>query len=93
VYEVGGEVVEAIGTTAVFCPADPKSSKDKFLLNLSATAAKQLSDAAPGATVVTADVCTISASVSSSSGKHSPLFHSYRRDGAKSGRNLTFVRV
>ena len=78
-YEVGAEVLEEIGPSAMFLPK--KGVPQKYLLNMSKTAQTQIEAVCPMATCVCADLCTIES-------KH---FHSYRRDGEKAGRNLTFV--
>ncbi|NDC39892.1 MAG: laccase domain-containing protein, partial [Proteobacteria bacterium] len=75
-YEVGAEVLEAIGASAVATP----SLCGRALLSLTATALAQLSEL--GVTEVCAsERCTIS----------DPRLHSFRRDGAPVGNNLTFV--
>lgn len=75
-YEVGSEVIEAIPGVAYASPGT------KYFLDLPGTAAAQiqatLSDLTP---VHWCGVCTIS----------DTRFHSYRRQGDRAGRNLTFI--
>lgn len=74
-YEVGEEVIEALGPKAVFKP----SQNGKYLLSLEQTAIAQIvadSDTQP--LIAKASICTIS----------SQAFHSFRRDGKESGRNI-----
>lgn len=80
-YEVGREVVEAIGTSGVYKPSS--RGKDSFLLDTAASAANQLRQHMPVATTVSvAGVCTIS----------DARFYSFRRQGeASGGRGVTFV--
>lgn len=78
-YEVGKEVLDAIGASAVARPCG--LSPGKYLLDTAATAACQLRIAESELAVRSAGICTISDS----------LFHSYRREGDRSGRCLTFV--
>lgn len=78
-YEVGSEVLEAIGSQSVFAPSPHRS--DAFLLDTAATAIKQLRDECPNIQVFGADVCTIG----------DKRFHSFRRDGQEAGRAVTFV--
>jgi copper oxidase (laccase) domain-containing protein len=80
-YEVGAEVIEDIGDTAVF---DARTgSPDKYLLDTAATAIHQVQLVCPDCSIACADICTI----------EDTRFHSFRRDGTASGRNLTFVTV
>ena len=80
-YEVGAEVIEDIGDTAVF---DAQTSRpDKYLLDTAATAIHQVQLVCQDCLIACADICTI----------EDTRFHSFRRDGAASGRNLTFVTV
>jgi len=78
-YEVGSEVVEAIGETASYRGAS--NSGGKYLLDTAKTAARQLAQLAPGLPCHTASLCTI----------EDQRFHSFRRDGESAGRCLTFV--
>ena len=75
-YEVGSEVITAVGTPAVASAA----SNEKFLFDLAATATQELN--ARGITeIVVAEICTIS----------NERFHSFRRDKEKTGNNLGFL--
>ena len=78
-YEVGEEVVEAIGASAV----TRSSSSGRALLDTAATACKQLLEFLPEKSVHRAGVCSIG----------DARFHSYRRDGERAGRNLTFIMM
>ena len=78
-YEVGSDVIEAIGVSAVF--QELPHRQGKYLLNTVATAVRQLQGAYSGVIVHAAEVCTIS----------DPRFHSFRRDAERSGRCVTFV--
>jgi copper oxidase (laccase) domain-containing protein len=78
-YEVGVEVLSAIGAQSVFVPATHRA--DCFLLDTAATAVRQLRDECPDLQVFAADICTIS----------DTRFHSFRRDGEAAGRAITFV--
>jgi YfiH family protein len=75
-YEVGEEVVKAIGETALATALAP----GKFLLDLVATTQSQLGRSGIKA-VHSAELCTIS----------DQRFHSFRREGAGVGNNLAFV--
>ena len=77
-YEVGAEVIDALGTSAV---ATPGGDRGKFLLDLSATAQQRLYASVSGITVAVSKFCTIS----------DGRFHSFRRDGDRAGRSLSFV--
>lgn len=77
VYEVGGEVVEAIGASAAYRP----STNGKFLLDTAETASAQIRAVLPSQGVEMSGVCTIS----------DVRFHSHRRDGDRAGRSITFV--
>ena len=80
-YEVGAEVIEDIGDTAVF---DAQTSRpDKYLLDTAATAIHQVQLVCQDCLIACSDICTI----------EDTRFHSFRRDGSPSGRNLTFVTV
>ena len=75
-YEVGSEVIEAIGDSAVF-----HRFGNKIILNLSATAERQVRNIAPYAKFVESGLCTIS----------NLDFHSFRRDRENRGSNLAFL--
>lgn len=77
-YEVGPEVIEQIGESAVHV-TDPITQR--ALLDTAATAARQVRGCAPEAWVTVAEICSID----------DERFHSYRRDGDAAGRALTFV--
>jgi copper oxidase (laccase) domain-containing protein len=77
-YEVGSEVVTAIGASAV---ASPAPCQNKFLLDTAETAMRQLKEAMPTGSFISAGICTIS----------DARFHSFRRDGDQAGRSITFV--
>jgi copper oxidase (laccase) domain-containing protein len=74
-YEVGQEVIEAIGESAVF----ERYPDGRLYLDTALTAAKQLRAAAPGIAIAISGICTISDS----------RFHSYRRSGDLAGRCVT----
>ncbi|MFO0416499.1 MAG: laccase domain-containing protein [Pseudomonadota bacterium] len=74
-YEVGLEVIEAIGESAVF----ERSPDGRLYLDTALTAAKQLRAAAPGIAIAISGICTIS----------DKRFHSYRRSGDLAGRCVT----
>ncbi len=76
-YEVGHEVVEAIGETCCI------QSSASLLLDLPRTAAAQLRRVAPGVKVYDSGICTI----------ENADFHSYRREGAGAGRNFAYLAV
>ncbi|MCB0310245.1 MAG: polyphenol oxidase family protein [Bdellovibrionales bacterium] len=77
-YEVGSEVIDAIGDDAV-CK---ERGSQKYLLGLAETAHRILDNfLGPRLIVERASLCTI----------ESPLFHSFRRDNERAGRNLMFV--
>lgn len=78
-YQVGKEVVSAIGKSAVYL----EKHEGKFHLDLSATALAQVRQVDPSADIHCAKVCTIS----------DVGFHSFRRDGVASGRNLSFFVI
>lgn len=79
-YEVGPEVVAALGAAACVRPGRAGRS----LLDLAGTAAAQLRAAGvSSASIYTSGICTI----------EELCFHSYRRDGEAAGRNLTFVAL
>jgi copper oxidase (laccase) domain-containing protein len=76
-YEVGREVVDAIGSTAV-CHT---SGGGVILLDTAETARAQLTRYLAYEAIHCSGVCTIS----------DARFHSFRRDGESAGRSLTFV--
>jgi hypothetical protein len=76
-YEVGDEVISAIGASASYTLGAP----GKYMLNLQSTVTAQLLRWNGAMSVAGADVCTISCE----------KLHSYRRDGSQSGRGVTFV--
>jgi len=79
-YEVGDDVIESLkGRNAVY--SEVAGSPGKYLLDTGATAARQLARAVPSLEISISEVCTI----------RDTTFHSYRRDGAKAGRNVTFI--
>ena len=80
-YEVGREVIDAIGITAAHLSSG--SSSDRFYLDTAGTAINQLRSCVPEIRVVSSGLCTIS----------DPRFHSYRRDGEMAGRSVTLVRL
>ena len=76
VYQVGSEVIDAIGDDAVH-----RVVNGKITLNLAASAAGKIRKIAPQAQIVESGLCTIS----------NTDFHSYRRDGEDRGSNLAFL--
>jgi len=74
-YEVGEEVIAAIGTTAVFTHAE------KTMLDLTKTALKELAPFLGTAEIWSSKICTMA----------DTGFYSYRREGKNAGRNLTVV--
>lgn len=78
-YEVGTEVIEALGTNAIAAPHP--AIPEKFFLSLQGTARKIILKDHPAATIWSSDLCTIADN----------RFHSYRRDGSSFGSNLAFV--
>jgi copper oxidase (laccase) domain-containing protein len=78
-YEVGLEVLEAIGPSSVATPSHEREGA--WLLDTALTAIRQLREECPTIQAVGAEVCTID----------DTRFHSFRRDGEKAGRALTFV--
>ncbi|MEY4667534.1 MAG: Laccase domain protein yfiH [Pseudomonadota bacterium] len=76
-YEVGSEVVEAIGETASYRNA----ANGKFLLDTAETAAAQIRTVLPAKPIERSGICTIG----------DTRFHSHRRDGERAGRSITFV--
>jgi len=78
-YQVGPEVIDAIGSTAVY--AQPDLATDRYLLDTVETSIRQLRAIAPQVAIHAARVCTIS----------DYQFHSHRRDGELAGRCVSFV--
>lgn len=78
-YEVGPEVLEAIGSSGVATPSHEREGA--WFLDTALTAIRQLQDECSTIQAVGAEVCTI----------NDTRFHSFRRDGEKAGRALTFV--
>ncbi len=76
-YEVGAEVIAALGEHALIHPR----SDGKALLDLGATCERMVRALYPEAVIYHSGLCTICGS----------NLHSYRRDGASSGRNLSYV--
>jgi copper oxidase (laccase) domain-containing protein len=77
VYEVGLEVIEAVGSSASYRPG----RDGRYLLDTARTASQQLCEVMPAQAVEISGICTIVDS----------RFHSYRRDGELAGRAITFV--
>ncbi len=78
-YEVEMDVIAAIGDSAVYRPAPSRTGK--YLLDTVATSIKQLANFLSEQAVYSPRMCTIS----------DLRFHSYRRDGSRSGRCMSFV--
>ena len=79
-YEVGPEVLDALGPLAVCLPNPPR--KEHFLLFLEESAERAVREVCGARAVVrSCGVCTIS----------DRSFHSHRRDAEAAGRNLAFV--
>jgi copper oxidase (laccase) domain-containing protein len=78
-YEVEIDVIAALGDSAVYRPVSLVPGK--YLLDTVATSIKQLRNSLREESIHAAQVCTMS----------DKRFHSYRRDGAQSGRCMTFV--
>jgi copper oxidase (laccase) domain-containing protein len=76
-YEVGREVIDAIGSSAVY----RETPDGRYLLDTAATAANQVQAGVPHLPVEISGVCTISDS----------RFHSFRRQAESCGRSVTFV--
>ena len=76
-YQVGPEVIEAIGSTAV-CT---KTADGRYLLDTAQTAIRQLRVISPAIKAEAAGICTIS----------DERFHSFRRQGEGCGRSVTFI--
>lgn len=78
-YEVGQEVVEAIGSSSHYTPLP----NGKALLDTGLTAQNQLSEFVSRERIDLSGICTIV----------DHRFHSHRRDGETAGRALTFLVV
>jgi copper oxidase (laccase) domain-containing protein len=78
-YEVGPEVIEAVGRT---CCSQPGVG-DRSLLDLAGTAAAQIQRFRPGLRVLVTGISTMK----------DERFFSYRRDGPGTGRNVSFCVV
>lgn len=78
-YQVGAEVVEAIGANAVVI----SHGASGLILDLAATAARIAAFSAARASILNCAVCTIG----------DQRFHSHRRDGEQAGRNISFIRL
>jgi polyphenol oxidase len=82
-YEVGSEVINAIGSSVSY----DTISSDKFKLDLVQTTYNQVKKFCVKRTIELAfehsQICTIE--------NHD--FYSYRREGANTGRNITFVKI
>lgn len=76
-YEVGAEVLTAIGETAVY----QSDSNGRALLDTAETARRQLLPFVTAHRIETSGVCTIL----------DTRFHSHRRDKDEAGRSITFV--
>lgn len=77
VYEVGLEVIEAVGSSASYRPG----RDGRYLLDTGRTASQQLCEVMPAQAVEISGICTIV----------DGRFHSHRRDGELAGRAITFV--
>lgn len=75
-YEVGSEVIAAFDNRAICKP----SVSGRSFLALAATAIEQIKQSHRNSVIFDCAICTIA----------DRDFHSFRRDGEKSGRNLTF---
>jgi copper oxidase (laccase) domain-containing protein len=88
-YEVGEEVIVALGDDAVYTPSTAKSpagaNQDKFFLSIAETIHNQARRLVPEKFLefYSSEVCTMTCS----------SYHSYRIDGLSAGRNLSFVIV
>lgn len=80
-YEVGVDVIEALGSFGVYVQS--QQNIGKYLLDTAATAARQLASHCPDMDVHSAGICTI----------EDYRFHSHRRDGERSGRCFSFIVV
>jgi YfiH family protein len=79
-YEVGLEVIQAIGDTAV---ASEHPQPTKKFLDLSRTAVREILFNNPRAKISVLETCTIA----------DTSFHSHRRDKEKRGNNLAFLII
>ncbi len=80
-YEVGREVIEAIGDSAV-CRKQ-RAGEEKYWLDTASSAARQVKSVCSTVPISEASMCTI----------EDTRFHSFRRDGSEAGRNLTFMKL
>lgn len=81
-YEVGQEVIDALGASGSYRRASVNTPGGGFLLDTAGTAINQLRLFEPGLKLaVSAGICTIS----------DDRFHSYRREGEAAGRCMTFI--
>lgn len=78
-YEVGDDVVDAVGSTAVYRPREDRPGKHLF--DTVATSIKQLRHSCGEIAIEAAEVCTIT----------DHRFHSHRRDAGHAGRCLTWI--
>lgn len=78
-YEVGPEVIASIGSSCVYSQSEVRPGF--YMLDTAETAVKQLRAVAPDIQVVSSNVCTI----------RDTRFHSFRRDGERAGRGVTFL--
>ncbi len=76
-YEVGQEVIDAIGASAVY----RKTADGKYMLDTAATAIRQLAECCGSLRAESAGICTIS----------DQRFHSFRRQGDRCGRSIAFI--
>jgi copper oxidase (laccase) domain-containing protein len=76
-YEVGLEVIEAIGASASY----RLNRNGRYTLDTAETASIQLRSLVPSEAIEKSGICTI----------HDARFHSHRRDGDRAGRAITFV--
>lgn len=77
-YQVGIEVIDAIGELAVAAERD-----GSLWLDTAETAKAIVHASRPDASCTLSNICTIEDS----------RFHSFRRDGANSGRNLNYIAI
>lgn len=78
-YQVGRDVVDALAT----CGGALRSAAGAHYLDVAQTAVNQINRTAPWINVRTSGRCTIEDSA----------FHSFRRDGDRAGRNLTWIAL
>lgn len=76
-YEVGREVIDAIGESVVY----QTGTSGSLLLDTAETARQQLLPYVDKKRIETSGICTIA----------DTRFHSHRRDGATAGRSITFL--